>query len=53
MKLPACLNEGWGKESFNYYRDMLQPQSTIMLQCRAEAIGLNYCLFNKSVRYPI
>lgn len=39
-KLPAALSERWGRQSFRYYRGMGRAQSTMLLHCRTESIGL-------------
>lgn len=41
LKLPAALTEGWGRKSLGFYRDLSRAQSTMLLHCRTEVIGLN------------
>ncbi|KAH7020482.1 hypothetical protein EDB80DRAFT_821479 [Ilyonectria destructans] len=43
---PAVLAEDWGAESFQYYKGLTRAQSTMLLHCRTEFIGLNGYLFN-------
>ncbi|KAF4445688.1 hypothetical protein F53441_10594 [Fusarium austroafricanum] len=41
LKLPAALMETWGSKSLGYYKnDMSRAQTTILLHCRTEVIGL-------------
>ncbi|KAF5556844.1 hypothetical protein FMEXI_897 [Fusarium mexicanum] len=40
-QLPAALTERWGKQSLSYYdKNMSRAQTTILLHCRTEFIGL-------------
>ncbi|KAF4964395.1 hypothetical protein FSARC_7660 [Fusarium sarcochroum] len=41
---PMALEETWGPESLRLYDGMTRGQSTMLLQCRTEFIGLNYFL---------
>ncbi|KAG5761420.1 hypothetical protein H9Q72_010474 [Fusarium xylarioides] len=41
---PLALEEAWGPESLRYYNGLSRGQSTMLLQCRTEFIGLNYFL---------
>ncbi|KAF5651319.1 hypothetical protein F25303_4148 [Fusarium sp. NRRL 25303] len=41
---PLALEEAWGPQSLGYYNGLSRGQSTMLLQCRAEFIGLNYFL---------
>ncbi|KAM0290464.1 hypothetical protein ACHAO9_004821 [Fusarium lateritium] len=43
-KLPPALAEGWGKKSLSYYKGLTRAQSTMLLHCRSEFIGLGYHL---------
>ncbi|KAM5349199.1 hypothetical protein ACJ41O_009022 [Fusarium nematophilum] len=64
LGLPAALAERWRRTSFKYYRGMLRPQSTMLLHCRTENIGLNshlakisvasspFCPCNRSMQTP-
>ncbi|KAM5347429.1 hypothetical protein ACJ41O_010434 [Fusarium nematophilum] len=38
---PRALEEGWGLKTFKYYKGLSRAQSTMLLQCRTEFIGLN------------
>ncbi|KAF4460146.1 Zinc knuckle [Fusarium albosuccineum] len=38
---PAALVGGWGPGSLRYYRGLTRAQSSMLIQCRTEFIGLN------------
>ncbi|KAF5540414.1 hypothetical protein FNAPI_10513 [Fusarium napiforme] len=41
---PLALEEAWGPQSLRYYNGLSRGQSTMLLQCHTEFIGLNYFL---------
>ncbi|KAF4955000.1 hypothetical protein FSARC_11969 [Fusarium sarcochroum] len=41
---PRAIEENWGPQSLRYYDGLTRGQSTILLHCRTEFIGLNYYL---------
>ncbi|KAJ4249111.1 hypothetical protein NW762_012445 [Fusarium torreyae] len=47
-----ALEEPWGPESFRLYDGMTRGQSTMLLQCRTEFIGLNYFLNGIQAKRP-
>lgn len=47
---PRALVEDWDPKSFQYYQGLTRAQSTMMLHCRTEFIGLNDFLHRKKVR---
>ncbi|CAH0027866.1 unnamed protein product, partial [Clonostachys rhizophaga] len=40
-KVPAAYLESWGPQSLSYYRHLSRAESTMLVQCRTETIGLN------------
>uniref|UniRef100_A0A8H7N5M2 Reverse transcriptase domain-containing protein n=1 Tax=Bionectria ochroleuca TaxID=29856 RepID=A0A8H7N5M2_BIOOC len=40
-KIPAAYLESWGPQSLSYYRHLGRAESTMLMQCRTETIGLN------------
>ncbi|CAG9978303.1 unnamed protein product [Clonostachys byssicola] len=40
-KIPAAYLETWGPQSLSYYRHLDRAESTMLMQCRTETIGLN------------
>ncbi|RFN48513.1 hypothetical protein FIE12Z_7259 [Fusarium flagelliforme] len=42
---PAIIDETWGRSSLEYYNGLTRAQSTMLLQCRTEFIGLAGHLF--------
>ncbi|KAF4978155.1 hypothetical protein FZEAL_5400 [Fusarium zealandicum] len=46
---PQALTEAWGPESFRYYAGLSRAQSTMLLQCRTEFIGLNHFLHQRDL----
>ncbi|CAG7561948.1 unnamed protein product [Fusarium equiseti] len=42
---PAIIDETWGRSSLEYYAGLTRAQSTMLLQCRTEFIGLASYLF--------
>ncbi|KAF4949971.1 hypothetical protein FSARC_13332 [Fusarium sarcochroum] len=56
LRLPVALTEGWGKKSLGYYSNMSRAQSTMLLHCRTEFIGLKGHLNDtktKNVKSPL
>ncbi|KAL6914938.1 hypothetical protein FSST1_012698 [Fusarium sambucinum] len=51
---PQALEQPWGPESLTFYKGMSRAQSTMLLHCRTEFIGLNYHLnsINANRRTP-
>jgi hypothetical protein len=39
--METALEEDWGKQSWAYYKDLSRAQSTMLIRCRSEYIGLN------------
>lgn len=44
---PAALVKDWVPASLKYYKGLSRAQSTMLLQCRTECIGLNDYLFRE------
>ncbi|KAM5359789.1 hypothetical protein ACJZ2D_014222 [Fusarium nematophilum] len=44
-----AMKELWGPQSLQYYKGLTRAQSTMLLQCRTEVIGLNLHLSRKKV----
>lgn len=49
-QFPLALVEDWHPKSFQYYKGLTRAQSTMLLQCRTEFIGLNHFLHGRKVR---
>ncbi|KPM39835.1 hypothetical protein AK830_g6718 [Neonectria ditissima] len=49
-KKTQALVEGWGPSSFGYYKNLTRVQSTMLLHCRTEVIGLNAYLSSISTK---
>lgn len=47
--LPLVVEDDWGPQSLRSYRGLTRAQSTILLQCRTEVIGLDSMLFDRRV----
>ncbi|KAK7216951.1 hypothetical protein V2G26_004954 [Clonostachys chloroleuca] len=39
--IPTAYKDGWGPQSLKYYRHLDRAESTMLIQCRTGAIGLN------------
>jgi hypothetical protein len=51
LQLPAALMEPWGSKSLGYYnKNMSRAQTTMLLHCRTEFIGLKAHLFKIGVQ---
>ncbi|KAF1992668.1 hypothetical protein P154DRAFT_452442 [Amniculicola lignicola CBS 123094] len=46
MSTCPALQESWGPQSLNYYKSLYRVQSTMLLHCRSNNIGLKGNLFN-------
>ncbi|KAF5568012.1 hypothetical protein FNAPI_416 [Fusarium napiforme] len=44
---PAALIENWGLDNRKRYEGLSRAQSTMLIQCRTEKIGLNYYLYKR------
>ena len=42
------LSEGWGRQTLDYHKGLSRAQSSMLIQCRTENIGLNSYLFRCS-----
>lgn len=49
--LPFVVREDWDPQSLRSYRGLTRAQSTMLLQCRTEVIGLGSMLFDRRVSY--
>ncbi|KAF5024611.1 hypothetical protein F66182_3374 [Fusarium sp. NRRL 66182] len=49
---PLALEESWGPQSLRLYRGMTRGQSTMLLQCRTEFIGLSGFLNGIQAKRP-
>ena len=47
--VPLAMRQPWGAEAFRHYRDLTRAQSTMLLQCRTERIGLRAFLYSHRV----
>ncbi|CCF34437.1 hypothetical protein CH063_06429, partial [Colletotrichum higginsianum] len=43
---PPALQEGWGRQSLEYYKGLPRAQSTMLLHCRTGVIGLKSYLYS-------